>query len=491
MDLTVSPLFLQRNEAKWDICKPLSIIFNQSINSGLLPAEWKKARIIPIYKKGDSSDPSNYRPIALTSIPCKVMERIIHSTMLNFIKENNILSEDQFGFLPGRSTCLQLLSVLEDLTCSVDDGIPLDVVLIDFAKAFESVVHDKLVAKLDWYGFRGNLLSWLKDFLSERLQYVVVGKSESNIQPVQSGVPQGSVLGPLLFVLFLNDLKITNEIASLYKFADDVELHSQVDTCTHLGLVNAVNTVFDWSTKWQLPIAPSKCSVLPIGCLNNNFSYTVSGDLLLPHVDSARNLGVWFTSDINFHTHCNMIVKTANQRVAWLKKVFCTGDPTILISAFKAYVRPILEYASPVWSPHLLGDIDHIESVQRRFTKSLRGLKGKPYLERLKLFNLDSLELRRLKADLYLTFSLLHGLLDFNFTKFFELRADKRTRGHPFKLVVGSFNKDCRKYFFANRVVNAWNSLPGELVMSNTLNCFKKELRNVDLTSFLRRGLNG
>ena len=150
-----------------------------------------------------------------------------------------------------------------------------------------------------------------------------------------------------------------------------------------------------------------------------------------------------------------------------------------------------MEYASPVWSPHLLGDIDHIESVQRRFTKSLRGLKDKSYFERLNLSNLESLELRRLKADLYLTFSLLHGLLDFNFTKFFELRTDKRTRGHPFKLVVGSFSKNCRKYFFANRVVNVWNSLPAELVMSTTLTCFKKKLINFDLTTFLLRNLNG
>ena len=155
--------------------------------------------------------------------------------------------------------------------------------------------------------------------------------------------------------------------------------------------------------------------------------------------------------------------------------------------AYKVYVRPILEYASQVWSPYLLDDIDRIERVQRRFTKCLPGLHSKSYAERLHDLSLDSLELRRLKNDLSLTFSILNGLVDIDQTSFFTLRNDQRTRGHSLKLVVEKFNTDCRKCFFSNRVVKAWNSLPESVVRASSLLSFTKHLTNLNLTNFLRR----
>jgi hypothetical protein len=252
-------------------------------------------------------------------------------------------------------------------------------------------------------------------------------------------------------------------------------------------LSSAFADLLNWSSLWQLPIAPLKCNVFHIGALNTKRDYAVSSDSFLPHVNVVKDLGVWFTSNLKFTTHCTNITKLANQRVAWLRKLFTSGDVNTLVWAFKVYVRPILEYASPVWSPYLVGDIDRVESVQRRFTKCLHGQRNNSYIERLKSLNLDSLELRRLKADLYLCFSLLHGLVDFDFSKFFELRLDKRTRGHPFKLVVDTFKRNCRKFFFANRVVPVWNSLPSELVVSPSLSSFKARLHKTDLSKFLIR----
>jgi hypothetical protein len=475
-------------EIKEEVCEPLSRIFTLSMETGILPADWKKARISPIFKKGEASDPQNYRPIALTCVPCKIMERIIREKMLSFIQENNILADDQFGFVPGRSTCLLLLSVLDDWTCSLDEGIPLDAILIDFAKAFESVVHAKLLVKLNLLGFTGGLLDWLNDFLSKRTQCVSVGGACSEVKPVVSGVPQGSVLGPLLFILFLNDLTTTSTDTPLKKFADDVMSYAQVvDEVSYRALGSVASNLSNWSSAWQLPLAPLKCSVFHLGRHNTMHDYVLSSNSFLSHTKIVKDLGVWFTSDLKFATHCNHIVKSANQRVAMLKKLFTSGDVNTMVRAFKIFVRPILEYASPVWSPHLVGDIDRVESVQRRFTKSLRGQRKKSYSERLSFLELDSLELRRLKADLYLTFSLLHSLVDFNFAKLFELRIDNRTRGHPLKLSIGQFKTDCRKYFFANRIVKVWNDLPGEVVMLPTLNSFKSRLRQLDLTRYLSR----
>jgi len=169
-----------------------------------------------------------------------------------------------------------------------------------------------------------------------------------------------------------------------------------------------------------------------------------------------------------------------------IKRCFISNDSKTLLWAFCVFVRPILEYASPVWSPHLIKDIDHIESVQRTFTKYLPGLKNKSYNERLKFLGTESLELRRLKCDLSLTYLLLHDLCNVDYRKFFSVRTGSKTRGHPLKLIVQPAQRDCRRYFFSNRVTNIWNSLPADVVMAKSVGTFKRKLSNVDLTKYVR-----
>ena len=250
-----------------------------------------------------------------------------------------------------------------------------------------------------------------------------------------------------------------------------------------LGL--ALKEIEIWSDDWQLPISVSKCKALHIGGNNPIYDYSLFGNTL-ESVSTTFDLGVWITGNLKSTTHCNHIVKTAKQRCALIRKCFVSNNRDILFWAFCVFVRPLLEYASPVWSPHLHKDIDYVESVQRRFTKYLPGLKSKSYSERLKLLKAESLDIRRLKIDLSLTYSILHGAVDIDSSIFFSVRGSQRTRGHPLKLVVQKTKLDCSKFFFANRVVNVWNGLPEDVVMASSIQNFKKGLAGVCLSEYVR-----
>lgn len=373
-------------------------------------------------------------------------------------------------------------------TSAVDVGVDFDVIYFDFKGAFDSVVHSKLLFKLEHLGFGGPLLQWLGAFLTDRQQRVGVENLYSSFLPICSGVPQGSVLGPLLFVIYISDLlpHDTTDSDLNLKFADDVKEGTEIiNHSDYTRLNNTVAEVSSWSTQWQLPLSKEKCFSFRVGSPSTLPPYQLDGGALECRQE-VRDLGVWFTSNLKSTTHCSKITAQAFRRLFIVRRCFARASAKTLIWAFKVFVRPLLEYASPAWSPYLLQDIDLLESVQRNFTRSLPGYRGLPAGERLRRSGLDPLELRRLYADLLLVYKITHQLLPLDFP-FFELQSYTATRGHSWKLRHLGARLDCRKNFFAIRVVGPWNSLSENTVSSQSVSAFRRSLREHDLTHFLKR----
>ncbi len=242
------------------------MIFNKSLSDGIVPDDWKTSIISPIFKnKGDKKHACNYRPISLTSVVCKIYESLIRDKMMIHLTTNNLISDSQYGFRPGRSCAIQLLEVLDEWSTLLDSSNPVDTIYLDFSRAFDSVPHERLITKLFSLGIQGDLLQWIKCFLTGRTQCVRLNQCYSNLSEVISGVPQGSVLGPILFIVFINDLP--EVVSGLVKiFADDSKIYSAVgNEQQQFDLQDDLDKLCDWSKKWKLSFNASKCKVMHFG----------------------------------------------------------------------------------------------------------------------------------------------------------------------------------------------------------------------------------
>ena len=468
------------------IIHPLSIIYRSFIDLHTLPLEWKTAIIIPVFKKGSPSDPSNYRPIALTPTCCKILESLIAAELIKFLNDHNLICKHQHGFLKKHSTITNLLESVNDWTLSLSNKKSVAIAYIDFTRAFDSVSHPKLLHKLESYGIHGNLLFWILSFLTERRQSVKVGSSFSKFCPVSSGIPQGSVIGPLLFNLFINDItdQLDNTTTSKI-FADDIKIYTEFDIISSTNsLQNHLDLIHKWSTSWQLPISHSKCNMLFLGRHKPTTAFNISNSPLNVS-EFIVDLGVTIDPELKFSNHIIGIVTRAKQRAALIHRCFLSRKICIIVRAFKTYVRPLVEYAPQIWSPYLSSLISLIEGVQRSFTKRLQGLTDLSYSERLVKLKLQSLEHRRLIFDLVLCYNIVHGLNALPFDDFFAFTPNSTTRGHRFKLSVPIAKINLNKYTFSSRVVPVWNSLPSDFVSACSTYLFKKLINQHNLNKCL------
>jgi hypothetical protein len=473
-------------ECAVQLTQPLCILFNQSLHTGLLPDAWKNSLVVPIFKSKSRYDPQNYRPVSLTSVCCKSMERIVAAELVSYLESHHLLSSRQFGFRRSRSAEDQMLLVYSEVVKSVDAGLVVDVALLDFSKAFDVVSHPILLLKLQSLGVSEVLLRWVGGFLDSRIMCVGVDRVNSEPRDVKSGVPQGSVLGPILFLIYVNFL--TDSLVSEFgAFADDFKIYLSFHHHDVVGgmssLQEDLDRVYRTASSWNLSLNPNKCVVLRFrrrfaGCigLGAGAVYTLGGSCL-EFVQVHRDLGVHVDVSLRFHEHVRGVVRRAAGLCSDLLRSTVNRSPDFMIALFVTHVRPILDYCSCVWNLGYVQDMNLLESVQRRWTKQVRGLSELSYRDRLTTLGLFSIRGRLLRTDLIKYWRILCCDTEgFDLSILFQRSLDGRTRGHRHKLLLPLCSVDIAKRFFNVRCIKIWNELPADVVESSGVSAFKARL---------------
>ena len=463
------------NELREVLAEPLMELFKSSLDQGIVPQGWKEATVSPLYKKGKRDKPENYRPVSLTSIVGRILESIIKDKIVEHLDKFKLIRASQHGFTRGRSCLTNLLDFIEVVTKNLDKGQPVDLIYLDFAKAFDKVPFIRLLKKLEAHGIGGYILQWIKNWLNSRRQKVCINKVFSEWIEVTSGVPQGSVLGPVLFLIYINDLDC-DIISKIGKFADDTKMCKAVSSSQDIEILQSdLNSLHKWSNDWQMQFNVDKCSVIHVGH-NNKLSNYKLGNSDLKSSDSERDLGVIMDSSMKFSEQCNTVVKQANSTLGLIRRTIKFKRKDIIVRLYKALVRPKLEYCIQAWRPHLRKDIKSLEQIQHRATKMIPECRNQEYEARLRSTGLISVEDRYTRGDLIQVFKILKGIDKVEYSDFFKLVQDRRTRGHQYKIVKSRSRLDLRKHFFSQRVVNICNSLPSIVVEADSVNSFKNRL---------------
>jgi hypothetical protein len=474
---SIKPIILK--ELYQEISPILTFIFQRSKDTGEIPEEWKQANVVPVFKKGPKHLAANYRPVSLTCICSKLMEHILSTSIMQHLDDNNILYGKQHGFRARHSCEYQLLELVEDLHRNMETGQQTDIIVMDFAKAFDKVSHTRLLYKLEGYGIGGLALQWVKNWLTNRKQQVVVEGEKSKETYVTSGVPQGSVLGPILFLIYINDLpeRVQSQVRI---FADDTILYRPISTPQDaVALQKDLNHLVDWEQEWLMEFHPLKCQVIRVTRSKTPLAtnYLVHNHQL-EVVPSAKYLGITISEDLTWNKHISQVSSKASRTLGLVKRNLKISSPKIKEQAFNALVKPTVEYSAAVWDPYTQANVHRIEMIQRRAarwtlnryhnTSSVTGM-----LNHLKWPTLQS---RRSEARLCLMYKMVHNLVATNIGLYAVpvSRATRKTHPHSFIMFIQiqAGTEAYRMSYFPKTIVE-WILLPAEVVMAPSLDAFR------------------
>ena len=454
------------------IAPSLTKLFNLSIIAGC-PDDWKVARIVPIPKADDMSSPVNYRPISILPIVSKVLERHISSIIMDYLEDVSPISANQWGFMPGRSTTSALLSITNSCQQALDVGYDVCTVFFDIRNAFDSVPHQLLLEKMKRIGLNEYLLHWLHTYLSNRKQVVVVDGESSEELSVLSGVPQGSVLGPLLFLVYINEVSNqASDGSNIVLFADDIALYRVItSTNNYAQLQSDIDSIADWVEESRLSLHSGKCCAM-LFSRKRTLSHRplmLKGNQL-KFVDQYKYLGLIFCSNLCWSEHINSICNKARRLIGLLYRRFYEfSDSQSLLKLYCSFIRPHMEYSSIVWSPYLLKQKAAIEKVQHFALRVCLKDWSLGYDKALDLTRLPSLETRRDHASLCFLYNIVHQNMDFESAPVASRTISRFTRYSNSHQLQQPY---CRTTWFQNsffpRVISMWNSLPEEVLATHS-----------------------
>ena len=481
-------------ECRTAIAEPLTYVFNLSLSSGKFPAVWKKAAVQPVFKrKGDRCDASSYRPIALLPSVSKILERFVHKQLLSFCLDVGAIPDEQYGFLPGRSTVWQLLAVLDDWEAALDEGHSVHACFLDVAKAFDRVDHGLLLHKLQRIGLSDVPLEWFTSYLHGRSICTVVDGVNSTRLPISSGVPQGSVLGPLLFIIYFGDLPDSVSTSSAL-YADDTLVYDR--NCCALQdpspaspqcclLRDDIERLDTWSASWNTTFNAEKSAhmliswhpsdtVIPTLALDNNS---------VPYAHEVKHLGLVITSSLRWSTHIHNLLLRVGYRIHLLKRLaYRVASPLFVKQLYVCLLRPSLEYASPVWDGACLKkDSLVLERAQLSVARAIlrRGRRCASNREVLEEIGWPTLAWRRRRSKLSLLWQLFHGQGPPSLQKVTGETAAVRT-AHDLRNQLRVAHPLCRTkrraQSFLPSTIAVWNQLPSDLCSSSSLPSFLSKL---------------
>ena len=465
----------------------LTELFRISLTSGEIPECWKECIIKPIPKCRSPKTFSDFRPIALGCSISKIMEKLIANEIIKHMTSNKLFHTSQFGFLPKSSTTNQLITQFEDIYEAIYNKENVDLIYIDIAKAFDSVVHSLLLVKIWQYGIKGKVFAWLKEFLSKRKFRVKIGEHFSGYKNISSGVPQGSPLGPLLFIIFINDLPSCippNLDIKIKMYADDLKVYKTYKNDNansgNRYLQLALNEISKWVANWSLQINENKTKIFSIKAnINSQKSTYKLNNRILEETETIRDLGLVMDNKLTFLFYINKIVKTGFFKVRQLFRVLKSRSLSLWPKVYKTYVRPHLEYCSQIWNPMYKEHIQKIERVQKYFTRRVFkkcGLTYVNYHERLKILKLDQLEFRREVTDMLTIQKICHIKTNIMPGEIFKFSSRPQQR-HNYQVLIKHRNSKTKNSFF-NRVSNKWNNLSAELANTVSPIMFKMKYVN-------------
>ena len=455
---------------------PISHLFSLCLHSSSIPKEWKVHKIIPIPKKGDLSEVSNYRPISLLCILSKMLESVVYNKIFPFLQP--LICHQQFGFVEGRSTLNQLMKFLADIYHHADNKNYTDAIYFDFKKAFDTVPHNELLYKLWMLGITGPLWHWFKNYLSNRNHFVSVENSSSSTLPVISGVPQGSVLGPLLFLIYVNDIPSSIHKSSVYLFADDTKISKVIcNLSDSLDLQSDIDSLLHWCLRWNMSIHSGKCVAIRFGhSLKDSPSYSTNNTTIQPST-KHRDLGLILSSDLSWSSHYNHISRRAYFSLYLIRRSFSTTLPIHLKKhLYLSLVRSHLTYCSQIWRPRHLKDILCLERIQRRATKYILSDSHSDYKSRL--ISLQLLPLMYwfdLQDVLFLVKCLKDESDNMDIHNYITFVSSSTRSSTCNKLKHNLSRTSTTRHFYFNRVVLLWNALPS-IDLSLSIPTIKKQV---------------